>query len=233
MAHEWPHNALAAFDCIYDSKALKDLSAQRGYDVRAHIAKDLFANIGDVFAKRVKPQWAIETNLSLPYMVLADAATILNRPDYIDYLNEYLEATMRNFCRDGMFPESFTYHRGYAGVNYSVAQDVARYFTIRPANTESLCATKARSDERLAFLKRCNEAHWPVCYPNGLIPPFGDSSAASDAPRTVTHSAVLPAYGFVRSRRWRRPAARRSSILASTTSTITVRLMSWVSLSRL
>ncbi len=94
MAHEWPHLALSAFDAVFDSQALKDLSHARGTDVRAHIAQDFFANIGDVFAKRIPPAWAIRTNLSLPYMVLADCATILGRSDYILYLNDYLRAAI-------------------------------------------------------------------------------------------------------------------------------------------
>jgi hypothetical protein len=196
MAHEWPHLALSAFDAIYDSQALKDLSHTRGSDVRAHIAQDFFANIGDVFAKRIKPAWAIRTNLSLPYMVLADCATILGRSDYILYLNDYLrEAIDENFKRDGMFPESFTYHRGYANVNLAAAERVSAYFTHRPADSEPLRAIEAASAERIAFLRHTATAHFPVCYPNGLIPPFGDSAAANDAPRTKTASALLPAYG--------------------------------------
>jgi hypothetical protein len=96
-----------------------------------------------------------------------------------------------------MFPESFTYHRGYAGVNLAAASNVARYFSIRPADTDAMRAIKAKCAERTAFMRRAAEAHFPVCYPNGLIPPFGDSSAAHDAPRKVTQSALLPAYGHV------------------------------------
>jgi hypothetical protein len=196
MAHEWPHLALSAFDAIFDSQALKDLSHARGYDVRTHIAQDFFANIGDVFAKRIKPEWAIRTNLSLPYMVLADCATILGRSDYILYLSEYLRTAIdENFKRDGMFPESFTYHRGYANVNLAAAERISAYFSHRPADSAPLRAISASCAERIAFLRRTTTAHFPVCYPNGLIPPFGDSAAAMDAPRTQTASALLPAYG--------------------------------------
>ncbi len=94
-----------------------------------------------------------------------------------------------------MFPESFTYHRGYANVNLAAAERVSAYFTHRPADSVPLRAIEAASAERIAFLRRTATAHFPVCFPNGLIPPFGDSAAANDAPRTQTASALLPAYG--------------------------------------
>lgn len=200
LAHEWPHRCLSAFDCIYDSAALRELSAVRGYDVRTHIARNLFGNIGDVFVQRVRIPWALATNLSLPYMVLADVATVLNRPDYITYLGDYLQATIaENFVRDGMYPESFTYHRGYAGVNLAAAQRVAAFFAVRPADTDALKAIKARCDGQLAFLTRAATAQVPLCYPDGVLPPFGDTALVVEngAKRTRTTSAVLPAYGLV------------------------------------
>lgn len=200
LAHEWPHRALAAFDCIYDSQALKDLSVKRGYDVRAHIAKDLFGNIGDMFVKHVKPEWAIRSNLSLPYMVMADAATILNRPDFITYLDQYMEAALSdNLMRDGMFPESFGYGRGYTTVTLAALERMEKYFSIRPANAPELRAIFAKCEPRRAFLKRCVSCEYPLCYPNGMLPPFGDTPnfAEAEAKRDSSLSAILPSYGFV------------------------------------
>ena len=200
LAHEWPHRCLGAFDAIFDSAALRELSAVRGYDVRAHIGRDLFGNIGDVFVQRVKIPWALATNLSLPYLVLADAATVLNRPDYITYLGDYLQATIsEGFMRDGMYPESFTYHRGYASVNLGAAQRMAAFFTVRPADTAALKIIKARCDEQVAFLARAATAQVPLCYPDGVLPLFGDTAYVVEdgAKRTRTTSDVLPAYGLV------------------------------------
>jgi len=128
VAHEWPRPALNAFDAIYDGQALKDLSTKRGYDVRAHIARDFFGNIGDFFSKRMKPEWAILSNLPGCYTDLANAATILNRPDYLEYLSDYMEAVFGNYCRDGMLPESFGYHRGYANANLDASLSMEKFF---------------------------------------------------------------------------------------------------------
>ncbi|HEX3134346.1 MAG TPA: heparinase II/III family protein [Planctomycetota bacterium] len=200
LAHEWPHRSLAAFDAVYDSAALRELSALRGSDVRQHIARDLFGNIGDVFVRRVRIPWALATNLSLPYLVLADAATVLNRPEYITYLGDYLQASIaENLMRDGMYPESFTYHRGYASVNLAAAQRVAAFFAVRPADTEDLKAIKLRVDGQVALLTRSATAQVPLCYPDGALPPFGDSALVIEdgATRERTTSALLPAYGLV------------------------------------
>ena len=197
VAHEWPHPALYAFDAIYDSPALKDLSAKRGYDVRAHIARDFFGNIGDFFSKRLKPEWAILSNLPGCYAVLANAAVILNRPDYLEYLSDYMEAVFGNYCRDGMLPESFGYHRGYANANLDTILSMEQFFSIHPADNDHLRAIKARLQQQAEFLRKCAQAQYPVCYPNGLLPPFGDTTTKMELPRTNTHSALLPAYGFV------------------------------------
>ena len=197
VAHEWPRPALYAFDAIYDSQALKDFSAKRGYDVRAHIAHDFFGNIGDFFSKRMKPEWAIRSNLPGCYTDLANAATILNRPDYIEYLSDYMEAVFGNYCRDGMLPESFGYHRGYANANLDAILSMEKFFSIHPADNDHLRAIKAKLQQQAEFLRKCAQAQYPVCYPNGLLPPFGDTTAKIELARTNTHSAVLPAYGFV------------------------------------
>lgn len=46
LTHEFHEGELLSFDRIYESQALKELSAERGYDVRRHIVDDLFLNIG-------------------------------------------------------------------------------------------------------------------------------------------------------------------------------------------
>ncbi len=186
---------MLAFDRIYDSAALKELSKERGYDVREHIAKDLFFNIGDFFAHRMPIETAMSSNLSGPMVQLAQVGTMLSRPDYIEWLNRYLEATLDNFVRDGMYPESFAYHRGYADANLAVAEAVGFYFTVHPADTEALRAAKAGAEGRIARLKRSVGAQYAVSLPNGDMAPFDDTPFGSAPRRESTRSALLPAYG--------------------------------------
>jgi len=198
LAHEWSIVEVRAFDAIWNSQALRALSAERGYDVRAHIAKDYFANEGDFITQRVPIETATGTNLSGPFQVLAETAVLLGRPDYIEWLNRYLEATVTlNFLRDGMYPESFGYHKEYAEANLEVAEIVSRYFTIYPADTDALRTAKAASAERLRQLQRSAQVHLSVALPNGDAAPFDDTLFGSAPLRTTTRSVLLPAYGHL------------------------------------
>ncbi len=194
-AHEWPWGAVLAFDRVYDSKALAELSKEKGYDVGQHVAKDLFFNIGDFFAHRMPIETAAASNLSGPMVQLAQVATILSRPDYIEWLNRYLDVTLDNFLRDGMYPESFGYHRGYADANLAVAEAVGYYFTVHPADTDDLRAAKAASDQRIARLRQSVAVQYTVALPNGDMAPFDDTPLGAAPKREATRSSLLPAYG--------------------------------------
>jgi hypothetical protein len=194
-AHEWPSGAVLAFDRIYESKSLQKLSQLRGYDVREHIIKDLFFNIGDFFVKRMPIETATNSNLSGPMVQLAQVATILSRPDYIEWLNHYLDATLDNFTRDGMYPESFGYHRGYANANLQVAEAVAHYFLVHKANNDVLRSVRDAASVRIAKLKRSVIASYQVALPNGDTAPFDDTPYGAAPERDITHSSLLPAYG--------------------------------------
>jgi hypothetical protein len=196
LAHEWSDVEVDAFKAIWDSKSLRDLSASSGYDVRAHIAKDYFENEGDFLTKRVPVETAIKSNLSWPFEVLADTAILLGRPDYIEWLNLYLKKTLAaNFLRDGMFPESFTYHNIYAPTNLKIAEGVAKYFESHKADTAPLRIVKMNSEHHLNTLLRSTRVHRSVALPNGDLPPFDDTLFGGGIIRETTRSALLPAYG--------------------------------------
>ena len=126
---------------------------------------------------------------------LAQVATILSRPDYIEYLNRYLDVTLVNFLRDGMYPESFGYHRGYADANLAVAEAVGYYFTVHPADTDALRAAQQATDQRISRLKRSVAAQYTVALPSGDMAPFDDTPFGAAPKRQATRSALLPAYG--------------------------------------
>ena len=94
LAHEWADDELLAFDSIYDSVALTSLSNELGFDVRDYIKTNLFCNEGDFIVNHVPVDVAIQSNLSGPYTVLAEVARVLNRPDYIIWMDKYLDATV-------------------------------------------------------------------------------------------------------------------------------------------
>lgn len=198
LSHEWSSAEVRAFDAIWNSQSLKALSAERGYDVRAHIARDYFANEGDFITKNISVETATATNLSGPFQVLADNALLLGKHDYVEWLNRYMKVTLEeNFVRDGMYPESFGYHKGYAKENLEIARSLDRFFKIYPPSTPALLAARDASADRLRRLERSAVAHLAVALPNGDLAPFDDTLFGEAPARETTRSTLLPAYGHL------------------------------------
>jgi len=197
LGHEWTNVELRAFDAIWNSKALRDLSAERGYDVRGHIIKNHFENEADFLTKRVPLETATSSGLST-LDVVANAATLLGRPDYIGYVNRFLElAIANNFARDGMYPLSFSYHVMYPQVLFDIVQAVRNYFKVHPNGTPALRDAKAQVDDCMRALRRSSTVHLNVALPNGNMAPFDDTCFGGAPVRNATRSALLPAYGHV------------------------------------
>src|SRR6185369_9475343 len=123
LAHEWDDDELKAFDAVYDSMALTNLSTEMGFDVRQYISDNLFFNEGDFLVNHVPVDIAIQSNLSGPYAVLPEVARVLDRPDYIEWMDSYLDATVRKkIRRDGTLEEGEGYSIGYLNSNQDAAQ---------------------------------------------------------------------------------------------------------------
>jgi hypothetical protein len=200
LAHEWEDDELQAFDAIYDSPALAQLSTEKGYDVRAHITNDLFCNFGDFFVNRVPINVATNSNLSGPYVVLAETARVLNRPDYILWLKDYLEATVTDRVkRDGTKGEGLSYSYGYINTNKSTADNVKAYFNTRPADTPELVAAQTTANFTSSVLAFGQTQHHSIRLPDTRLPAFGDTNFDTSGSNHSGYgaSALLPAYGHV------------------------------------
>jgi hypothetical protein len=157
LAHEWADTDIQAFDAIYDSVALTNLSNEAGLDVRQFIKSNLFYNEGDFFVNHAPVNVAIGSNLSGPYATLGLVARVLNRPDYILWLDPYLSATVtQNIDRDGVNSEGLGYSLNYMNANESAAQNTHDYFLTRPATNSALLAV---SNNAKVILPRFNLAN--------------------------------------------------------------------------
>lgn len=199
LTHEFHEGEILAFDRIYDSKALKLLSAEKGYDVRQHITKDLFLNI----AQWLKDQPTIESHLGTNLVghigcmiqVAAICADSVLKESIIDFVDKYYTLSIeRNYKRDGMYPESFSYHVGYVDENYANTLLLDNYFKLFPPNTPILSTIAKRSASRIAFTKRTTFVQDSVAFPDGDLAPFDDTRAGYSVARNVTKSHLLPAY---------------------------------------
>ncbi|MCE5185925.1 MAG: hypothetical protein LLF76_07350 [Planctomycetaceae bacterium] len=199
LAHEWADDELLAFDAIYDSPALAQLSTELGYDVRQYITDNLYCNEGDFIAHRVPINVAIASNLSGPYTVLALVARVLNRPDYIDYMDRYLDATVtRKIQRDGTLSEGMGYSIGYINENLGAARNTRNYFLTRAADTPQLQAISTRANTYVSSLEYGRSQWERASLPNGQLPSFGDTPFNTYfGARNTGTSVLLPAYGSV------------------------------------
>jgi hypothetical protein len=199
MAHEWHESELRAFDAIYDSPALNALSVERGYDVREHIKNGLFFNIGDYFRDRVPISIAIATNLSSPFSILAKTARALNRPSYILWMGDYLDATVRQkILRDGVLQEGVGYSYNYIAENVDAATSTSDYFLTRPADTSELEAISLKARTAVSVLESGIESWKATSLPDGTQASFGDTTFNTImTARDAGNSALLPAYGHL------------------------------------
>ena len=198
LAHEWSDDELLAFDAIYDSQALADLSVEKGYDVRRHIRDDLFGNICDFIVNRVPISVAIATNLSGPFTVLAQTARVINRPDSILWMGDYLDQTVRRkIMRDGVLPEGIGYSYNYITENLDAAQQSRDYFLTRPADTPELMGIRDRATSYVSLLQYGQRQWNALRLPDGSFASFGDTNFNAITARKTGVSGLLPAYGHI------------------------------------
>ncbi len=197
LAHEWQTDELLAFDAIYNSVALTNMNAEMGYDVRQYICDNLFFDEGDFLVNHIPVDIAIQSNLSGPYAVLPQVARVLNRPDYIVWMDSYLDATVRQkIRRDGALEEGEGYSIGYLNSNQDAAQNTHDYFLTRAATNSLLLAISNRStiyNTTLAY----GQSQWnTLSLPTGQLPAFGDTPYNNYfSSHSGGNSALLPAYG--------------------------------------
>jgi len=197
LAHEWSDDELLAFDAIYDSPALTNLSTELGFDVRGYIKTNLFCNEGDFIVYHVPPDVATDSNLSGPYTVLALVARVLNRPDYIEWMDRYLGITVREkIHRDGALSEGMGYSIGYINENENAATYTRDYFNVRPADTPQLQAISNRAGIYVKTLTYGQQQWSKMALPNGQLPSFGDTPFNTYfTARNNGLSWLLPSYG--------------------------------------
>jgi hypothetical protein len=199
LAHEWQDDELLAFDAIYNSVALTNLSTEMGYDVRQYICDNLFFDEGDFLVNHIPVAIAIQSNLSGPYAVLPQVARVLNRPDYIIWMDSYLDATVRQkIRRDGALEEGEGYSIGYLNANQDAAQNTHDYFLTRAATNSLLLAISNRARLYNATFTY-GQSQWnTISLPSGQLPAFGDTPYNNYfSSHSAGNSALLPAYGTV------------------------------------
>ena len=197
LAHEWADDELLAFDAIYSSVGLTNMNAEMGFDVRQYICNNLFFDEGDFLVNHIPVAIAIQSNLSGPYAILPQVARVLNRPDYIIWMDAYLDATVgQKIRRDGALEEGEGYSIGYLNSNQDAAQNTHDYFLTRAATNGLLLAISNRATIYNTTFTY-GQGQWnTISLPSGQLPAFGDTPYDNYfSSHSAGNSALLPAYG--------------------------------------
>jgi autotransporter-associated beta strand protein len=197
LAHEWQDDELLAFDAIYSSAVLTNMNAELGFDVRQYICDNLFFDEGDFLINHIPISIAIQSNLSGPYAVLPQVARVLNRYDYILWMDAYLDATVRQkIRRDGALEEGEGYSIGYLNANQDAAQNTHDFFLTRPATNSAFLAISNRAliyNNTFTY----GQGQWSrISLPSGQLPAFGDTPYNNYfSSHSAGYSSLMPAYG--------------------------------------
>jgi autotransporter-associated beta strand protein len=197
LAHEWADDELLAFDAIYNSVALTNMNSEFGFDVRHYICDNLFFDEGDFLINHIPVDIAIQSNLSGPYAILPQVARVLNRYDYIEWMDSYLDATVRKkIRRDGALEEGEGYSIGYLNANQDAAQNTRDFFITRLATNSAFLAISNRAQIFNTTLTY-GQGQWStLSLPSGQLPAFGDTPYNTYfSTHSAGYSSLLPAYG--------------------------------------
>lgn len=199
LAHEWNDTPLKAFDAIYDSVVLTNMNSEFGFNVRDFITTNIFFFEGNFFENNVPIASAIGSNLSGPFDVLPEVARVLNRPDYIVWMDQYLAATVtQNINRDGQLEQGLGYSIGYLNANVTAAHNTQYYFLTRPATNAQFTAISNRAVVYASSLQYGQSVLSSIALPNGELPSFGDTPFDTYfSTRSTGNSCALGNYGHV------------------------------------
>lgn len=199
LAREIHEGSVEAFDRVFDSPSWGELSAERGYDVKQRVIDRYFRDELRFLMDTVPLSVHTRTNLSGTYTRMAQLAVILGRTDVIEWYDRYWALSVENLKRDGMFPESFSYHHQYIRDNLRGADHVLRFFEVWPPANDLAARLRARRAASTAPFERGLAASALVASPEGYLAPFGDTHLEGPdrgvPTRQTTTSQLLPGYG--------------------------------------
>lgn len=195
--NEIPKRIIAAYDMVCESKALDEVSQERGCDVRERLENDFLKETYKVAA--LSP-YHVGNVVGYDVTGVAILGRVINEPSYVHRALDWMRQNVdEGFFRDGLWHESPSYHymtigglrsafasvRGYSDPpGYVDAEDGTRFDNLDPLKAVPLWAKVQHAPEVLDF-------------PNGCSTPVHDTwpGQRRSQPRTFTTSTIAPAYG--------------------------------------
>ena len=189
--------SVVAFDRIYDSQALKDLSREKGFDAREKISRDLFLNMTNYFVDFVPLDHLLVTNLGGAYDACVRIGVILKNYKIIDWASAYLSGTLsQRYMRDFHTPESPQYSGMIARTNRNLALALDYFFRLYDPETPPQQKSKDLVARQIRLLDRDCLGSASLPFPNMDSAPYGDTHLHAGNPRSQTTSGLMPAWGL-------------------------------------
>lgn len=196
--NEIPVEVLPAYDLVYDSPALDELSRQRGYDVREKIERDFIKAAAECAIARKD---AVSNVSGYDIRSAALAGRIINDPPLVHWAyTEMIKHVTEGFFRDGVWKEGTpSYHAmTIGGLKYSF--DAVRGYSDPPGYKDPADGTRldnVQPEADLALWSRCQTAPELVCLPTGCSSTIHDTHPYErrSARRDGSVSTILPGLG--------------------------------------
>jgi len=200
LTHELEDGPILAFDYIYESVAIKKIAADSGYNVLDSIRINFFLNITNWLINVPTMDQHVISNLMYHISNMIRVAEVCgdttDKKNIMTFVDAFFDTVQqRNFKRDGILSESFSYHEGYAKENYSAAQINSQFYYLFKGSDYGLSQAAINSSFRTPFFYRTATVQDSVAFPTGDLAPFDDTQADNSIARDSTQSYLLPAYG--------------------------------------
>ena len=198
MESEIPEDSLIyAYDLIYDSPVLDELSQARGYDVRENIESNFLKATWEY----VQTFGEFTDNIAPSYLIsAARIGQVINEPHYVHWAYHWLKEILYGGCfYDGMWHEAPSYH-------YQTLVRVGWDFDELTGYSDPPGYVDAVYGERFdnldpkrdnPFIARALDAPAVLDLPTGVSTPVHDTWANEQRskPRMETISTITPGYG--------------------------------------
>lgn len=197
MESELPAGVIEGWDMVYDSPAVAELSAERGYDVREHINTNFFRATFDY----VNTFERHDNNMSPFYLRTAiHMGRVIGEPRYVHWAYRWLMEILHGGCfYDGTWHEAPSYH-------YQVMGGLKRAFNalVGYSDPEGYVDPEDGThfddltiEDDLPFFARAQDAFAAVALPDGTTTPVHDTwpNQRRHEPTESASSALLPGYG--------------------------------------
>ncbi|MES2890113.1 MAG: hypothetical protein V4739_19110 [Pseudomonadota bacterium] len=197
VAHEWPENLIYTLDAMNSAHEVwTALSAEMKYDTRAKVLRDVYINHLQYLFNNIGINNMSGNNLVGQLSQSAQVAQLTGQIDVVEHLNYGLIKAGNMLTRDGMYPQCFSYGNTYLRATLGYIGSTLNFFKAYPPATPREQALLASLREKAAQFQMGLDSINSVTWPDGRLPPFGNTNGNMVAPHILgSRTALMPGFG--------------------------------------